>query len=251
VKYGTVHALRSSAAHFWIWDLLQIHPNRLTLGFRDKPTVVLGCSPTDEVAYTYFADGMRRRLGDKPKPSMVFLLTHALWIARYLISLFAQAVTCDRKLELARAIVTHIACETFGLGPTIGLPPGICCVLLALLEQTKSKQVRTADLVLAYMSASDLEIGPWLERLKDFTLDHLCTPDCYILCHPDGHPWTSHYFRYTHLYPALSVLHPLGYPYLSKFDDTPSKELTRAFWSFNMYRQYGRTIGSKKRVQTL
>jgi hypothetical protein len=155
VKYGTVRALRLAAAHFWVWDLLHTRPNRLTLGFRDKPTVVSGCSPTDEVAYTYFADGMRRRMGDHPKPSMVFLLSHAIWVSRYFESLFAQAVTLERQLELARAIVTHIAallgwlrvCETFGLqwqdvtvvppiaGPTMGLPAGIGCVLLALLAR--------------------------------------------------------------------------------------------------------------------
>jgi hypothetical protein len=39
--------------------------------------------------------------------------------------------------------------------------------------------------------------------------------------------------------------------YLSKFDDSPGKELTQAFWSFNMYRRSGRTIVSKKRAQTL
>jgi hypothetical protein len=52
VKFGSVRAIRSAASHFWIWDLLLAHPDRLTLGFKDPPVVVEGCSPTDEAAYT-------------------------------------------------------------------------------------------------------------------------------------------------------------------------------------------------------
>jgi hypothetical protein len=206
VKYGTVRALRSAATHFWVWDLLQTNPNCLTLGFRDKPMIVAGCSPTDEVAYACFTDGMRRRMGDHPKPSSVFLLAHAIWITQYLETFFEQARDPTRRLELSHAIVTHLvallgwmrACETFGLqwkdvevccpaaGPTLGLPTGIGCVLLTLLAQTKSEQVRSANLVLAYKTVSGLALGPWLERLKFLTPPALCTPESFIICHPNG-----------------------------------------------------------------
>jgi hypothetical protein len=271
VKFGTVRALHSAAAHFWMWDLLLTRPNRLTLGFRDRLTVVDGCSPTDEVAYTYFADGMRRRVGDNLKPSMVFLLSHVLSIAKYFATLYHQARTLNARLCMARALITHLfailgwlrACETFGLhwgdvticrpaqGPTQGLPLGIGCVMCKLLAQTKSEQVRTADLVLAYVTSSGLALGPWLEILYSLTPPPLRAPTSFILCHPDGTPWTSHYFRYTHLYPALIVQRSLGDPYLSKFDGSPSKEIGKAFWSFNTYRRSGRTIVSKKREQTV
>jgi hypothetical protein len=131
-------------------------------------------------------------------------------------------------------------------GPTLGLR-----VQLNLLAQTKSEQVWTAGLVLAYRSAYGLALGPRLEMLRSITPPHLLTPDSFILCHSNGKPWTSHYVRYTRLYPALAVLRSLGDPYLSKFDEPPSKEIGRALWSFNTYRRSGRTIVSKKRAETL
>jgi hypothetical protein len=254
-----------------MWDLLLTRLSRLTLGFRDRPTVVAGCSHTDEVSYTYFTDGMRRRVGGNPKPSMVFLLSHVLWLARYFGTLYRQATTQESRRTMAQAIVTHIiailgwlrACETFGLhwgdigicrptdGPTLGLPAGIGCVLFKLLAQTKSEQVRTVDLILAYMSASGLALGPWLEILQSLTPSHQLTPASFLLCHADGTPWTSHYYRHTYIYPALAVLRLLGDPYLSKFDGSPGKEIGQAFWWFNAYRRSGRTIISKKRTDTI
>jgi hypothetical protein len=53
VKFGSIRAIRSAASHFWIWDLLLTQPDKLTLGFKDRPTMVHGCSPTDEIAYTF------------------------------------------------------------------------------------------------------------------------------------------------------------------------------------------------------
>jgi hypothetical protein len=172
-----------------MWDLLLTRPSRLTLGFRDRPTVVASCSPTDEVSYTYFTDGMRHRVGDNPKPSMVFLLSHVLWLDRYFGTLYRQAITQESRRTMAQAIVTHIiailgwlrASETCGLhwgditinrpadGPTLGLPAGIGCDLFTLLAQTKSEQVRTVNLPLAYMSASGLALGLWLEILQSLT----------------------------------------------------------------------------------
>jgi hypothetical protein len=69
VKFGSIRAIRSAASHFWMWDLLLAHPERLTLGFKDRPVVVKECSPTDEVVYTFFTDGMKRRIGNNPQPS--------------------------------------------------------------------------------------------------------------------------------------------------------------------------------------
>jgi hypothetical protein len=71
VKYGTVRALRSAASHFWTLDLLHTRSDHLTFGFKDRPQMVSACSPTDQVAYIYFTEGMRRRLGDHPQPSTV------------------------------------------------------------------------------------------------------------------------------------------------------------------------------------
>jgi hypothetical protein len=81
IKFGTIHALRSAASHFWIFDMLFSKANQLTFGFKDRPQqTVQACSPTDQVAYTYFTEGIRRRLGDHPQPSTVLTGRHMLWL---------------------------------------------------------------------------------------------------------------------------------------------------------------------------
>jgi hypothetical protein len=60
IKFGMIRALRSAASHFWTLDLLHTRADQLTLGFKDRPQMVQACSPTDQVAYTYFTEGMRR-----------------------------------------------------------------------------------------------------------------------------------------------------------------------------------------------
>jgi hypothetical protein len=75
IKFGSIRAVRSAASHFWIWDLLLTHPERLTLGFNDRPVVVEGCSPTDEVAYTFFMDAMKGRIGSIRNPRPLYYCT--------------------------------------------------------------------------------------------------------------------------------------------------------------------------------
>jgi hypothetical protein len=82
VKFGTIRALRSAASHHWVWDLLHTRPHRLTTGHKNKPIVVDGCSPTDELAFTFFADGMKRRLGDHSKPAVPLLDCHVRFLRR-------------------------------------------------------------------------------------------------------------------------------------------------------------------------
>jgi hypothetical protein len=147
--------------------------------------VVSGCSPTDEIAYTYFTDGMRRRVGDDPKPSAVLLLHHIIWMEKHFKALFANAVERCGRVDACRAAPTLglaylawlRALETFGLtwgdvtvtnptdGPTLGLPFGIGVIQLKLLAQTKSNQAAAADMIIAYTSASGLLPGRWLQHL--------------------------------------------------------------------------------------
>lgn len=271
IKFGTIRGLRSAAAHFWIWDLLHTNPDKLTLGFRDRPMVVHGCSPTDEVAYTYFTDGLKRRLGDNPKPSTVLLLDHMIWIDAYFESIFEPATNGQVCINICRAATTHLlallgwlrAKETFGVrwadieiwtpqqGPALGLPAGVGAILCKLLPQTKSSQTSTADVVLAYTTALGLSLGKWLHRLQQILPQQQLVPEAYVISHANGLPWTSHYYRHTYFYPALYILRALGDPYLARYDDSPGKELTKAIWSFNTYRRTGRSIVSKRRARTL
>jgi hypothetical protein len=65
IKFGTIRALCSAASHFWTIDLLHTHADQLTFGFKDRHEMVQACSPTDQVTYTYFTEGMRRQLGGR------------------------------------------------------------------------------------------------------------------------------------------------------------------------------------------
>jgi hypothetical protein len=271
VQYPTVRALRSAASHHWILDLLQTTPTGLTLGFKDRPTVVSGCSPTDELAFTFFADGMKRRMGDHAKAAVPLLDQHVRWMNHYWDLQFLAPTTNKVKREACRAAITNLsawlgwlrAAECFGIrwgdttltppadGPTRGLPLGVGTVGYDLLEQTKSSQARTVDVVLAYTTASQLSLGTWLTRLRTLVGPDNAYDECFVMAHDDGRPWNSHYFRYTHLYPLLAMQRSEGDPYLSKYDESPGNGLIEAFWSFNCYRRGGRTAVSKNREYSI
>jgi hypothetical protein len=266
VTFGTVRGLCSAA-----WDLLQSCPDRLTLGFKDRPTLVQQCSPTEEVAYTYFTEGMKRRMGDHPKPSAVLLLSHMIQIDHHYLDLFRQAPNLQVSIGACRAAVTHLFAylgwlrgrETFGIrwgdvdlvkpmdGPSLGLPMGIGTLMIDLLPQTKSSQAATADVIMAYRTASGLELGLWAHRLRALLPADQLPPAAFILAHANGWPWTSHFYRYTYLYPVMFLLRSLGDPYLSKYDESPGRELIKAFWSFNTMRRTARSVVAKKRPETL
>jgi hypothetical protein len=271
VTFGTVRGLRSAASHFWIWDLFQSCPDRLTLGFKDRPTLVQQCSPTDEVVYTYFTEGMKRRMGDHPKPSAVLLLSHMIQIDHHYLDLFRQAPNLQVRIGACRAAVTHLFAylgwlrgrETFGIrwgdvdlvepmdGPSLGLPMGIGTLMIDLLPQTKSSQAATADVIMAYRTASGLELGLWAHRLRALLPADQLRPAAFILAHANRRPWTSRVYRYTYLYPVLFLLRSLGDPYLSKYDESPGRELIKAFWCFNTLRRTAQLVVAKKRPETL
>jgi hypothetical protein len=132
-------------------------------------------------------------------------------------------------------------------GPQQGLPVGMGVIQVDLPLQTKSSQSRTADVVIAYETGSGKNLGWWLETLWDLLPYPQRVPHSYVLCHPTGTPWTSHYYRYNFVYPLLAVQRTLGDPYLAKFDETLGKGLVENYWSFNMYRRGGRNHVSRKR----
>jgi hypothetical protein len=262
ITFGTGRGLRSAASHFWLMDLLYTHPEYLTTGFRDRPTFVSKCSPTDELTYTYFTEGLRRRIGDHRNPSTVMLDHHIHWINRYFQTLYQQASTTAQRIEAARAGVTHLvsylgwlrAMEIFGLkwsdiriirladGPTIGPPRLLGAILLTLLEQTKSSQHAVTDVVLAYTTYSGLSIGNWFELLAaDLPLGET-ESGAFVIQQPNGSAWTSHFYRHKFLYLALYACQASGDAFLKQFNGT----ISAAFWSFNTQRRTGRSNASKK-----
>jgi hypothetical protein len=189
VKWGTIRALRSAAALQSTFNLLQSIPAQVTVGFRDKPTVVSACNPTDELGCTVFSDGMKRRIGDKSFPSAVLLDQHVTWMNLHFHQVFDATKDSAVKLKTCQAAITNLAAwlawlravETFTIkwdritttlpaeGPREGLPIGMGVLQLDLQAQTKSSQSRTVDMVVAYATASSKDLGWWLAQLW-FTL---------------------------------------------------------------------------------
>jgi hypothetical protein len=233
--------------------------------------IVEACSPTDQASYTYFTEGLRRRLGDHPRPSTVLTGKIMRWIDDWFYQLLVNARNIIDARRIGRAAITHLASylgwlralETFGLkwghlriinppdGPTVGLPLGIGILLFQLLLQTKSSQARTADVAIAFETASGLSLGAWMNRLRDLLPPEQLTPDSYIISDEDGAPWTSHHYRHTYLYPALYACRASGEPFLQTFDDSPGNSIPDRCWSFNTQRRSGRSEVSKKRLWTI
>jgi hypothetical protein len=100
---------------------------------------------------------------------------------------------------------------------------GMGVVQLNLPIQTKSSQSRTADVVIAYETASVKNLGWWLDTLWALLPYRQRVPNVYIVCHATGTPWTSHFYSYNYVYPLLALQRTLGDPYLTKSDEPPGK----------------------------
>jgi hypothetical protein len=266
VAWGSIRAMRSAASQFFALDLLTAHPEHL-VELNDKPIFVNGCSPTDELSFTHFTAGMKRRIGEHSKPATPLLESHVRWIEDLVENQFRAATNARQRRKACRIAITNLigwlawlrASETFSLqwkdienvppalGPRLGLPEGVGVVLLRLLAQTKSAQSRTADVVVAYTTASGLSLGKWLTRLQA-ELGSDWSPDSYLLCHENGRAWTSHHYRHTYMLPFLETQRQLGDPFLAKFDGSPGNSIADKFWSFHAYRRGARTHVSRKRA---
>jgi hypothetical protein len=214
---------------------------------------------------------MRRRLGDHPIPSAVLTGKHMRWINDHYNRMFQHAPTRFDRAQASHAGVAHLSSylgwlrgmETFGQqwrdiqvtppddGPTLGLPPGFGVVQTGLLEQTKSSQYFKADVVIAYHTASGLCLGLWIERLREHLPASALTPASFVIAHPSGACWTSHYYRHKFLYPALVSCRASGDPFLSKINNTPGNTIPERFWKFNTQRRSGPSEASKKRPWTI
>ena len=265
LQWNTVRGLRSAASQFFAIDTMVANPQTM-MDPSDRLIVAPSdCLPTDEAGFLWMSKGMKNRMGDDVKPSKALLERHVRWIDDLLETQWSTATNMVAKAAACRAATANLVGwlswlrggETFSLrwedttvvqpsdGPTLGLPPGVGMVGLALLEQTKSSQGRQADVVMAYTTGSGFSLGKWLDRLRA-----LLNPDDqdYVLCHPDGRPWTSHYYRHQYLYPWLEAQRGLGDPYLQQYDGSlDDNTIKNAFWSFHCYRRGAKTHVSRKR----
>jgi hypothetical protein len=167
IKFGTVRGIRSAASQYWSWDQLLNDPERTMADDKGRPIMVEGCSPTDELGYVFFTDGMRRRLGDHATPSVALLDQHVRWIDQHMQDLFQSTTTSRKKREVARVALVNLlgwlgwlrGGEVFGLrhcdvdisqpadSATQDLPANVGTLTLRLSEQTKSKRYSEADVV--------------------------------------------------------------------------------------------------------
>jgi hypothetical protein len=184
-------------------------------------------------------------------------------------SMFRQETTQARRCEICRAAIATLTGwlawlrgnECFSLtwrditllhpdlGPTEGLIEGLGMVGFRLLPQTKGDRARSADVVVAWTTASWLSIGTWMSRLLlELDLDNPEECGDYVMCHPSGRPWDSHYYRHTYLYPFLATMRMMGDPILQKYDGSPGMSIPETFWSFHSLGRRGcRTSASRKR----
>jgi hypothetical protein len=66
-----------------------------------------------------------------------------------------------------------------------------------------------------------------------------------VFLHPNGHLWTSHYYRQEFLYPSLRRQQAAGDAMLLAFDGTPGNTLGSKFWSLHSFRGGARSQVSR------
>ncbi len=251
------------------WAHLQVSDPEAAFDARHRPLSDMGGIPTDSLAYSYMTSGMSRRLGEESTPSHALLERHIFWIDNHLNTLYLAATTDEARAEISRAALANVvawlgwlrAMELFSLkwndltvlepqdGPTMDLPFGTGAILARLLPATKSSPTITADVVMAYTSASGLSIGKWAHRLRA-SLGYAIIPVSQerIFQHPDGTLWTSHFFRSTYLWPLLHMQRLAGDAQLKQFDGiNGNKTLEQIVYSMHSYRRGARSVVSKSR----
>jgi integrase len=261
-----VRQLRSAASQYMLWDFMMSRPGEAVLTPQRK-LLVQACRPTDSVAYTLHAAGMSSRLGTHTNPSMPLLDRHVRWLDADLNRRYQEVTSERQRCELARAGLLNLFlwlgwlrssearelrwCDVSVTEPqdfaSKDLPVNVGCIGLRLGPETKSDRTRAVDVVIAYRTISGLCPGRWFHRLRrDCGLyggwNHSTIS---IFLHRDGAVWTSHYFRQSYLYPALTAQRGVGDAYLTPFTNDVGNQLQDKFWSLHCYRRGARSHVTK------
>ncbi|MGH7974465.1 MAG: hypothetical protein ACREBR_02970 [bacterium] len=213
IPFNTARGLRSAAAAFFSWELALFYPSQV---HRDRDRRVLhpsGVSPTDDLMSSFTASGFSRRLGTESRPSVALLHRHILWNQEFRHDQFRHmSDPAGRYICAAAAVVELISflgwlrgSEVFSLNwediqvfpprqsARFGLPEGAGVVLLRLRPSTKSDPTKTADVVIAYRTQGNLELGVWLSRLRSEAKTFGWTTGP-VFRHEHGRRWDSRYF---------------------------------------------------------
>ena len=272
VAFGTIRQLRSAVG----WEHTMATLNSGTGLLYDERTKRLAraeVGATHEAILTRFTEGLKRRVGDDPRPSYALLERHVraadtLCHERY--------QSCTRRLDKiywARMGLANTflwlgwlrSMELFDLrwcdlgvilpseGPAHDLPPNIGAILLRLNPLTKTDQSRTADVPIGYRTKAGFTPGEWVHRLQqELGVDPKST--AHVFQHSTGRPWDSTFYRERFLYPLLLELQKQGDPYLAPFRQKAGPHalsIKQAFYSLHCYRRGARThveLGSGKRA---
>jgi hypothetical protein len=269
ITFASVRGLRSAANQYFSWNLQVSNPETAMNETASRAVLTPGCLPTDSLAYVYMSNGMRRRMGDESKPSLALLQRHVQWIDKFLNDAYLNSQDPEHRAELARAALANLAAwlgwlratEVFSLrwadvavtepgdGAALDLPPQTGAISLRLSPQTKSDQTRTADVFIAYTTASGFSMGRWLHRLREsLGADEFPSDTSLIFQARDGTPWSSLYYRTTSLIPLLEMQRRAGDTHLTPFDGSPGNSIADKFWSLHSYRRGGRTHVSRVRA---
>jgi integrase len=269
VLFQTARGVRSAGSQFYAWDRQIAFPDRALRDFNRRVILTDGVNPSDEMGYTLMSKGMAKRMGDQNKPPYALTMAQVLWVIRRLEAMWLVCTTDVGRREIAAAAAAHLLAwlgwlrsqELFSLtwedatitrptdGPRIGLASGVGAIELRLLPETKSECTKIADVIIAYMSASGLVLGLWLERLRSLWPDAPGTAR--ILRGSSGKPWTSLYFRTHHLYVWLYQMRSEGDPFLQAFTMTPGNRIEDKYYSMGSYRRGGRSACTKRLNGTL
>ena len=256
VKFSSSRQTRSAVSAFYAWDLAISRPEQATLSGTGKGERSLTAShvvPTDELCYSHFTYGLKRRMGDTAKKSTALRFRHIEFLDAQFEASYQSAPTNDLGHEAAAAGTANLlfwlgwvrSREGFSLtkadvvltlppdGPRKGLPMGVGVVELRLLPETKTNSASIADVIVAYTCWSGLSLGKWLSRLLPF----LQTGTDLLFSTPSNHVWTSGYFRTQHVYRHLEVLRGMGDTSMVIFSDAPGHRLPDLLYSMHSWRR--------------
>jgi hypothetical protein len=266
LSYSTVRQLRSAASQYMAWDMMVRFPGKVYMD-QSKRLIQQPCRATDSFGATMFASGFKARIGDESRPSVALLDRHVRWLDNDLNQRYEAARTDEVRNEIAKAGLANLSlwlgwlrsAENFELewrsvkvvepadGPSVDLPRGCGIVQYYMQPETKTMRSQTADVVMAFKTLSGYRLGRWVHRVRSTSgLGPEWSEDTSLLfCHPDGSPWTSEYFRYRYLYPALEAQRVEGDALLRAFDGSPGNSIPEKLWSLHCYRRGARTHVSR------
>ena len=255
VQYSSARAVHSAVSAYYQFDLAVSRPEQaMAAGSGDRSLVTDHVLPTDEMIYTQFNKGLRRRMGDTSKKSFALKYSHIKFLDECYQEQYRLATTPQARHEAAttegttnlifwlgwvrsregfaleRKDVTIVRPEN---GTQVGLPTGVGVVSLRLLPETKTSPDKMADIIIAYTCRSGLSLGEWMERL----LLHAPVNGDLLFSTTAQPVWSSSYYRRQHVLPHLELLRQMGDPSMAVFSPKDGQGVLDKIYSMHSWRR--------------